>query len=310
MAHRCVPAPFLTKTYQLVDDPGTDEIISWGETGGTFVVWKSAEFARDLLPNYFKHNNFSSFVRQLNTYGFRKIVPDRWEFANDFFKRGEKELLCEIHRRKAVHASPVLVPATGKSTRGSGSPLSPLSNSGGGGEDLGSSSTSSPTDINNNNNNNNNASSDDTTMTQLSNLSGENKKLRKDNDILNLELAKTKKQCEELVAFLSKCVNVAPDEINRAMAEKGLMAEMCYVNHDEVDEVDDDDDGDDDDDENEENSLKLFGVWVKGKKRERCGVDAGDGGGVKKMMRGSNGVDYEAPWMKMVSSSSGETNKV
>lgn len=32
--------------------------------------------------------------------GFRKIVPERWEFANDFFKKGEKHLLCEIHRRK------------------------------------------------------------------------------------------------------------------------------------------------------------------------------------------------------------------
>ncbi|KAK1315080.1 Heat stress transcription factor B-4 [Acorus calamus] len=97
---KSVPAPFLSKTYQLVDDPSTDHIVSWGEDLSTFVVWRPSEFARDLLPNYFKHNNFSSFVRQLNTYGFRKIVPERWEFANEFFRKGEKHLLCEIHRRK------------------------------------------------------------------------------------------------------------------------------------------------------------------------------------------------------------------
>ncbi|KAM0886406.1 hypothetical protein ACQ4PT_029712 [Festuca glaucescens] len=100
-AQKAVPAPFLTKTYQLVDDPATDHIVSWGDDRvSTFVVWRPPEFARDILPNYFKHNNFSSFVRQLNTYGFRKVVPERWEFANEFFRKGEKQLLCEIHRRK------------------------------------------------------------------------------------------------------------------------------------------------------------------------------------------------------------------
>lgn len=62
------PAPFLLKTYDMVDDSSTDEIVSWSSSKTSFVVWNPPEFARLLLPTYFKHNNFSSFIRQLNTY--------------------------------------------------------------------------------------------------------------------------------------------------------------------------------------------------------------------------------------------------
>ncbi|KAM1359977.1 hypothetical protein ACFX11_046928 [Malus domestica] len=98
------PAPFLTKTYDLVDDPSSNHMVSWSETGSSFVVWDPTEFAKEMLPMYFKHNNFSSFVRQLNTYGFRKIDPEQWEFANEEFLRGGRHLLKNIHRRKPIHS--------------------------------------------------------------------------------------------------------------------------------------------------------------------------------------------------------------
>jgi hypothetical protein len=62
------PTPFLTKTYDVVDDPNTDTVVSWGFAGHSFVVWDANAFANVILPRYFKHSNFSSFVRQLNTY--------------------------------------------------------------------------------------------------------------------------------------------------------------------------------------------------------------------------------------------------
>nr|CAD7204702.1 unnamed protein product [Timema douglasi] len=84
-----------------------------GESGSSFVIRNQANFSRQLLPLYYKHNNMASFIRQLNMYGFHKVVSieggglkvdkDEMEFAHQFFLMGRPYLLENI-KRKVISA--------------------------------------------------------------------------------------------------------------------------------------------------------------------------------------------------------------
>ncbi|KAJ3259259.1 stress-responsive transcription factor hsf1 [Chytriomyces hyalinus] len=117
-AAKTVPA-FLNKLYNMVSDP-TSNLIHWTDDGHAFIVEKHEEFAQKLLPRFFKHNNFSSFVRQLNMYGFHKVphlqqgalvqednVAEYWEFANPHFQRNQPDLLCLVTRKKGGQTADV-----------------------------------------------------------------------------------------------------------------------------------------------------------------------------------------------------------
>ncbi|KAH6806923.1 hypothetical protein C2S51_028031 [Perilla frutescens var. frutescens] len=103
---------FLKKKYQMVDDSSMDDLISWNKDGTTLIMWQSFKFAQYILPKYFKPNNFPNFVRQLNLYGFQKVGHNRWEFAKHYIRRGEKEMLKEIQRRKGTADSNTVATAT------------------------------------------------------------------------------------------------------------------------------------------------------------------------------------------------------
>jgi len=90
---------FLKKTFELVSSPQVT-CIEWAPDGRSLIVADPVQLAADVLPKHFKHNKFSSFVRQLNTYGFRKIDTDAWQFANANFIKGKPDLLSKIQRHK------------------------------------------------------------------------------------------------------------------------------------------------------------------------------------------------------------------
>ncbi|XP_054786093.1 heat stress transcription factor B-2b-like [Prosopis cineraria] len=198
---RSIPTPFLTKTYQLVDDHTIDDVISWNEDGSTFIVWNPTEFARDLLPKYFKHNNFSSFVRQLNTYGFRKVVPDRWEFSNECFRRGEKRLLCEIQRRKISTPStpPTMSPVAKAGATATVAVPTPVP--------LTSIPTAMPIISPSNSDEEQVISSNSSSSKAPADLIDENDRLRKENVQLSKELAEMRSLCNNIFSLLSNYTN-------------------------------------------------------------------------------------------------------
>jgi heat shock transcription factor len=107
-------------TPSFLDNNKNENLIRWSDDGNSFTVLDEDEFAKTLIPELFKHNNYASFVRQLNMYGFHKKVglsdnsmkasetkakaPS--EYYNKYFKRGRPELLWLIQKPKHPTAGP------------------------------------------------------------------------------------------------------------------------------------------------------------------------------------------------------------
>jgi len=92
---------FIRKTYDILEERKFPDIIDWNPEGTALVIKKPTEFSQKVLPQYFKHNNLTSFVRQLNMYNFHKRRTQTLDhiYYHDLFQQGKKHLLKEIRRK-------------------------------------------------------------------------------------------------------------------------------------------------------------------------------------------------------------------
>lgn len=99
---------FILKLWKMINDPQCDNHIAWSDDGRSFIITDPPKFAQE-LSKYFKHNNLSSFIRQLNMYGFRKVTTiensglhmgtEDLHFYHLDFVKGEPERLENIKRK-------------------------------------------------------------------------------------------------------------------------------------------------------------------------------------------------------------------
>ncbi|GAA98783.1 uncharacterized protein L969DRAFT_95463 [Mixia osmundae IAM 14324] len=117
---------FVEKLYNMVADTSIQSLISWTDAGDAFTVHTPTTFSKEVLPQYYKHNNWQSFVRQLNMYGFHKVnevynaesrsaanpphstgspLDRAWMFQHPYFRRDRKDWLGHIKRKPVKSAS-------------------------------------------------------------------------------------------------------------------------------------------------------------------------------------------------------------
>lgn len=94
--------PFIPAAYEMVQDAANADAIRFSEDGTQVEIRDIAKFSDVVLPKYFKHKNLSSFIRQLNMYGFIKcdaVGESKHTFMHECFQRDHRELIGKIERK-------------------------------------------------------------------------------------------------------------------------------------------------------------------------------------------------------------------
>ena len=95
------PNKFLTRLYNMLSEGMHSDCVAWSESGTSFIISNIPTFTVSVLPQYFKHKNFSSFVRQLNMYDFHKEreTGDLQIYSHPFFAKDGRDKIAKVHRK-------------------------------------------------------------------------------------------------------------------------------------------------------------------------------------------------------------------
>jgi hypothetical protein len=109
----CESVTFVEKTYYMVNTCAS-RLVCWNATGTGFFILDTHTFAREVLPEYFKHRNMNAFVSELTLHGFHKTIRrhktsaiECLEFRHPHFVRGDVTQLTKIQRRVCSSAPSV-----------------------------------------------------------------------------------------------------------------------------------------------------------------------------------------------------------
>ena len=62
---------FLSKLYQILSEKDYSQYIHWSHDGLSVIISDPTGLTKKVLPKFYNHHNYASFVRQLNMYNFQ-----------------------------------------------------------------------------------------------------------------------------------------------------------------------------------------------------------------------------------------------